>query len=71
MTQLTMLMKHFDSTNTISNMEAQTIYRIRALPRRISDLEERGWVFEREWRKDPTGQRYRRYFLVSKPEPEE
>ena len=52
-------------------MEAQTIYRIRALPRRISDLEERGWVFEREWRKDPTGQRYRRYFLVSKPEPEE
>jgi len=68
MSQLDLLRLHFSKTPTISNVEAQAIYRIRALPRRISDLEERGWEFSREWKTDPTGQRYRRYTVVSSPE---
>jgi|TARA_R100001129_G_scaffold6102_1_gene4908 hypothetical protein len=66
MNQREMLMKHFEACASISNVEAQAIYKIRALPRRICDLEERGWQFSKEWRKDPTGQRYRRYTLIKK-----
>ena len=65
MSQVKKLKNHFEVCNSISNIEAQAIYKIRALPRRICDLEELGYVFTKEWKKDPTGQRYRRYTLVS------
>ncbi len=68
MGQIDILIKHFDNQDNISNIEAQAVYKIRALPRRIADLKERGYVFKHEWKKDLTGQRYMRYFLVSKPE---
>jgi hypothetical protein len=48
-------------------MEAQTVYKIRALPRRIADLKERGYEFSSEWKTDMMGQRYKRYFIVSRP----
>jgi hypothetical protein len=67
MSQLEMLTHHFATTNSISGIEAAAIYKIRALPRRISDLEERGWVFNRVWKKDPSGQRYKRYTVVTTP----
>ena len=66
-TQKELLLKHFESVDNISNIEAQAIYKIRALPRRISDLKEEGYQFEHEWKKDPTGQRYMRYYLVGRP----
>ena len=66
--QMELLKEHFEHTDSISNIEAQAVYRIRALPRRISDLKLRGYVFRHEWKKDLTGQRYMRYFLVSKGE---
>tara|TARA_Y100000361_G_scaffold110792_1_gene100881 strand:+ start:292 stop:522 length:231 start_codon:yes stop_codon:yes gene_type:complete len=66
-TQKELLLSHFDTANSISNVEAQAIYKIRALPRRISDLKEEGYSFEHEWRTDPTGQRYMRYYLVGRP----
>ena len=37
LTQKEMLKKHFENTDNISNIEAQAVYKIRALPRRISD----------------------------------
>lgn len=63
--QLDMLKKHFGVRKTISNIEAQNLYRIRALPRRISDLEVIGMKFDRIMKTDPTGQRYVRYAVVN------
>lgn len=61
MTQVQQLKKHFDILGSISNVEAWNIYKIRALPRRISDLEAAGINIKRVWKKDLTGQRYVRY----------
>lgn len=61
-TQYDVLMDHFRNRGSISGVEAQLFFRIRALPRRIKDLEERGHMFDRVQSKDPTGQRYVRYF---------
>jgi hypothetical protein len=63
--QLDMIHNHLESIGSISNLEAQSLYRVRSLPRRIRDLEERrGLQIKREWRKDLTGERYMRYHLV-------
>ena len=67
-TQIEQLMRHFDHEDSISNVEAQAVYRIRALPRRIADLKVKGWQFSAVWKPDLTGQRYKRYFLVSRPQ---
>jgi len=67
-TQKELLLTHFGIADSISNIEAQAIYKIRALPRRISDLKGDGYVFRHEWRTDPTGQRYMRYYLVETPQ---
>ncbi len=66
-TQVDILKEHFMLYPSISNIEAQGVYRIRALPRRICDLKEQGYEFNAEWRKDATGQRYKRYTLISTP----
>jgi hypothetical protein len=55
------ILKHIAEKGSISNVEAQAVYRIRSLPRRIKDLKELGYSFKTEMRKDPTGQRYARY----------
>ena len=66
MTQIDLLKKHFKVRTSISNLEAQMMYRIRALPRRIKDLEENHkMTFERATRTDPTGQRYVRYPIIN------
>lgn len=61
--QLTVLLKHLKEQKTISQAEAGLIYKIRALPKRISELKELGYTITREIKKDPTGQRYARYTL--------
>ena len=66
--QRELLIHHFTQTDTISGVEAASIYKIRSLPRRILDLKEIGYEFRDEWRKDPTGQRYKRYTLIATPE---
>ncbi len=67
MTQLDMLRNHFAQTPSITGVEAAAVYKIRALPRRISDLEAQGWVFDRAWRTDTAGQRYKKYTVISTP----
>ena len=64
MTQVETLIRHFKTAGSITNVEAQSVYKIRALPRRISDLEQRGMKFKRERKTDLTGQRYVRYVLA-------
>jgi hypothetical protein len=64
MTQLDMLKEHFTEKKTITGLEAQFLYRIMSLPRRIKDLEEQDYTFERIWKRDITGHRYRVYSIV-------
>ena len=61
--QTALLLDHFEVRQDISDVEARAMFRIRALPRRIKDLEDQGFRFRREWKKDSTGQRYVRYFF--------
>ncbi len=61
MTQVQQLKQHLEVVGSISNVEAWSIYKIRALPRRISDLVDTGFKIKRVWKKDLTGQRYVRY----------
>lgn len=63
MTQTDILLNHFKYRASITNVEAGAVYRIRSLHRRILDLEALGYAFRREWKKDPTGQRYLRYYF--------
>lgn len=67
--QIKTIYKHLTSPKGLdkglSDMEARMVYRINALPRRISDLEaEYGVTVERLRKKDPTGRAYVRYYLV-------
>lgn len=58
-----MILKHLEDRGSITNVEAQALYRCRALPRRIADLKEIGFPIKSMIKKDATGQRYARYFL--------
>ncbi len=61
------LMEHFRNNETLSVMEAHTVYKIRSLPRRIMDLKVMGYKFDHERRTDATGQRYMRYIVTHIP----
>ena len=65
--QTELLLDHFKATPSISPMEAQGMFLIRSLSRRINDLEARGYTFFREVKRDTRGQRYVRYHLVKRP----
>lgn len=65
--QTSLLLDHFrarPNDPSISSIEAQSMYRIRSLSRRINDLEAAGHKFVRSHRVDPTGQRYVRYTKI-------
>ena len=64
--QTDLLLDHFSVRPDISALEAQAIFRIRSLSRRINDLEAQGHKFRRVMRKDSTGQRYVRYYYLGK-----
>lgn len=54
------------SRPSITAIEASAMYRIRSLSRRINDLEEDGYRFSREPRRDERGQRYTRYHYLGR-----
>lgn len=61
--QTQQILKHLQTVGSISNVEAQALYRCRALPRRIADIKAAGFVVTRALKTDATGQRYARYSL--------
>lgn len=65
MKQKDAIKRHLELEGSISNVEAQSMYKVRALPRRISDLEADGVKIERVRKTDVTGQRYVRYVLTN------
>lgn len=60
------LLNHLQIRGSITQVEAQAIYKMRSLTRRIADLREQGYNIKSETKTDPTGQRYVRYWLRSK-----
>lgn len=67
-TQEQILLDHFAQRPTITPMEAHTMYKIRSLTRRITELKRQGHVINRTFRRDQTGQRYARYTYICKKE---
>ena len=58
-----MILRHLEDKGSITNVEAQALYRCRSLSRRISDIKSWGFPVKSILKKDVTGQRYARYFL--------
>ena len=63
MNQRTVVLDHLRAVGTISGLEAADLYRVRDLPKRISELKSEGHAIEGEWRTDHLEQRYKRYSL--------
>lgn len=58
------ILSHLERVGSITNVEAQAVYRCRALPRRIADIREAGYEVIKKTKFDPTGQRYVQYILT-------
>lgn len=58
------LLNHLKKAGSITQVEAQAMYRIRHLPSQIKALKFEGYDIESEWKSDPINkQRYVRYHL--------
>ena len=64
MSQTQKILDHLTKVGSISWVEANDLYRVRSLTRRIADLRQAGHEIVSEWRKDHLGQRYTRYSLA-------
>ncbi len=62
--QCATVLSHLKATGSITPVEAQVVYRIRSLPRRIKDLKAYGYNIVCDLHQDMTGQRYGRYRLA-------
>ena len=62
--QYQLVLNHLVDVGSITFVEANDLYRIRSLTRRIADLREAGFQIISEWKKDNLGQRYTRYSLA-------
>jgi hypothetical protein len=58
------ILDHLKKIGSISWVEANDLYRVRSLTRRIADLRQAGHEIASEWRRDLLGQKYTRYMLV-------
>jgi len=64
MSQNKIILHHLNHVGSITWVEANDLYRVRSLPRRIADLRQLGHEIISEWRTDHLGQRYTRYSLA-------
>lgn len=64
-TQTHAILSHLVREGRITGLVARSLYRVEALPRRISDIREAGHSIKARWKVDPTGKRYREYSLAN------
>lgn len=64
MSQNNKILDHLSKVGSITWVEANDLYRVRSLPRRIKDLRDSGHEITSEWRTDKLGQRYTKYHLA-------
>lgn len=66
------VLRHLKNVGDISGVEAQAMYKVRSLTKRISEInlaiyqnttEGGDFPVEGQWNRDTTGQRYKRYVL--------
>lgn len=61
--QTQLVLDHLNNYGHITPVEAGAVYKIRCLPKRISELKEYGYKIQTRLRADATGQRYAHYSL--------
>lgn len=64
MSQNDKILTHLRKAGSISWVEANDLYRVRSLSRRIADLRQSGHDIASEWKRDLLGQKYTRYSLA-------
>ena len=64
MSQNDKILTHLKRAGSISWVEANDLYRVRSLSRRIADLRQQGHLIISEWKRDLLGQKYTRYSLA-------
>jgi len=62
--QAQQVLTHLANHGPLTGVEAEAVYRIRHLPRRIADLRDAGFEIKSQHCRDATGQRYARYTLT-------
>jgi|TARA_R110000822_G_scaffold100181_4_gene225722 hypothetical protein len=63
-TQNYMILQHLRLGNSLTGIEALHLFKVRDLPKRVSELNEYQGDFVRsEWKIDTTGSRYKRYWM--------
>ena len=61
MSQNQQVLEHLQTVGNLSGLEAADLYRVRDLPKRVSELRAAGHKISGEFRRDHVGQRYMRY----------
>lgn len=61
--QTELILRHLKHHGSITGVEAAAVYKVRSLPKRISELKGVGIPVVRVLHKDATGQRYAKYYL--------
>ena len=65
MSQNSQILAHLKSVGSLTWVEANDLYRVRSLSRRIADLRQQGHDIISEWRRDRLGKKYTRYSLAN------
>ncbi len=60
-----MILQHLRLGNSITGVEALHLFKVRDLPKRVSELRASGADINGHWKMDTTGARYMKYYLVA------
>lgn len=63
--QMKAVLNHIIMKGSISQLEADELYRVKRLTSRVTELKKLGVSIVAEMRRDNTGKRYARYFIAS------
>jgi len=57
-------LEHLMTKRSITQVEAEAVYKIRRLAARVCELRDQGWNIESEIKRDAMGQKYARYYFL-------